>query len=162
MATHRMSPSERRRRQKLQHRKQNRKQYERLMALPTTERNAFTSRRQRGVYARRSDLVRRVKAAHVCAVCGGACQHGHHVDPADKAFELGKAALHSYAEIVRESAKTVCVCAKDHRNIHTGKATLPPNAKRLIIPPELLPPQAPLKTVRLARRIQSRSGIRRN
>ncbi len=157
MATHtRLSARERMRRQKLQVQTQNRKQYQRLMALPQAERNAFTSRRLRGVYARRSGLVKRVKAAHVCAVCGGACEHTHHVDPDDKSFELGKAALHSYAEIIRESAKTVCVCAKDHRAIHTGKATLPLDAKRLIIPPEMLPAQAPLKTVRLARRIQQR------
>jgi len=132
------------------------------MALPQAERNAFTSKRQRGVYAQRSGLVRRVRAAHACAVCGGVCQHSHHVDPASKSFELGKAALHSYAEIVRESAKTVCVCAKDHRAIHMGKAALPSDAPRLIIPPEMLPPQAPLKTVRLARRIAWRSRIRSN
>jgi hypothetical protein len=136
----------------------NRKAYAKLMALPAAQRNAFTSARQRGVYRLRGGMVRTARAANVCAVCGGRCEHSHHLDPLTKLFPLGKASQFSYSQIVEEAAKTTCLCGPHHRDVHAGRVTLGENPPRILITPEMLPPSAPPRVVALSRRIYRRFG----
>lgn len=65
-------------------------------------------------------------------------------------FPLGKAAQHAYAEIVTEVNKCSCICAVHHREIHGKKRELPPDARRLVVRPDMLPPTAPHAVVELA------------
>jgi 5-methylcytosine-specific restriction endonuclease McrA len=69
------------------------------------------------------------EAGGCCAVCGydryvGAL-HFHHLDPAQKSFQLGVAGLtRSLAAMRAEAAKCALLCSNCHAEVEGGIATL--------------------------------------
>jgi transposase len=69
------------------------------------------------------------EAGGCCALCGydrnQRVLQFHHVDPAEKAFGLAKGGLtRSFAELRREAAKCVLLCANCHAEVEAGAASL--------------------------------------
>jgi lambda repressor-like predicted transcriptional regulator len=88
-------------------------------------RSDAVARRRREVKA---ILVR--EAGGACLLCGYAAStaalHFHHLDPADKAFGLGRAGLtRSLATARAEAAKCVLLCATCHAEVERGVKRLP-------------------------------------
>jgi len=71
-----------------------------------------------------------------CACCGyDRCQSAlslHHVDPAEKDFQLGsvRAVAKGWSRIVEELRKCVLLCCRCHAEVHEGIISVPPDAAR--------------------------------
>ena len=79
---------------------------------------------------RARDLILEAKSEG-CVLCEETevvCMDLHHVDQADKEFNLGDVAtgfITSPKRILNELSKCVCVCSNCHRKIHAGLLELP-------------------------------------
>lgn len=67
----------------------------------------------------------------------------HHIDPSEKDFHWGKinGNIRSWATIISEMKKCVCVCSNCHREVHAGLVTIPSDAQLFdesLIPTELV------------------------
>ena len=76
------------------------------------------------------------EAGGCCAVCGySACIINlvfHHVDPANKSFNMTMAVGKSEARFREEAKKCVLVCANCHGEIEAGLIPSPPPAARFV------------------------------
>lgn len=121
---------------------QERARYARNMTRPIEERRKIFHTRQYATYRRRMGVVRKLRAASRCVVCGGFCEQFHHIDPATKSFPLAKGGLHSYQKIAAEAAKCTCLCGQHHRDVHAGRLRLD-NPPRLVVTQDMVPASAP-------------------
>ena len=88
---------------------------------------------------RRHQKVRTIliaEAGGACAVCGyAACRvnlHFHHVDPAQKSFQMTMARGKSLASYRDEARKCVLVCANCHGEIESGLILSPPAGAKFV------------------------------
>lgn len=95
---------------------QNRKTYHRTKKYYTEYRN------------RSQDFVKQCKSILGCYFCKNnnpVCLDFHHINPADKKYDLTK--VNSINAIRNEMKKCICVCANCHRLIHSNQLSIPEN-----------------------------------
>lgn len=80
--------------------------------------------RQRRHRQTKRQMIEFYRATHPCVVCGTtdtAVLQFHHMDPSQKAFEVGGGISTYGIERLREEiAKCVMLCANDHLRVHAG------------------------------------------
>lgn len=78
--------------------------------------------------AKRRQILINIRSEKSCVRCGEddyTCLDFHHIDPKEKDFSIGDAAMyHSMSDIKKEIEKCVVLCANCHRKLHAGRFSL--------------------------------------
>ena len=64
-----------------------------VQTVPLEERRRIAAARKKAVYDNKRGVIKALRRASVCSVCGGPCQHFHHLQPAEKAPGTAKLVL---------------------------------------------------------------------
>lgn len=88
------------------------------------DRQSWRSKRRHEAYKLPAwrELSKFMRMSHpLCAICGGAAEHVHHIlSPFRPGLTNAKK-----LELLLDPLNLVCLCAKCHSDLHNGKAALP-------------------------------------